>query len=70
MLGDSSLGVVRHWHRLPREAVDAPSLEMYKTRLDETLGSLICWVATLPMVGVWNWVVFKVPSNLSHSMNL
>ena len=29
--------VVRCWHRLPREAVDAPSLEvftMFKTRLD------------------------------------
>jgi len=25
--------VVRHWHRLPREAVDAPSLEMFKARL-------------------------------------
>jgi len=25
---------VRCWNRLPREAVDAPSLEMFKTRLD------------------------------------
>jgi len=25
--------VVRPWHRLPREAVDAPSLEVFKTRL-------------------------------------
>ena len=33
--------VVRHWCRLPREAVDAPSLEVFKTWLDETLGSLI-----------------------------
>ncbi|KFO71108.1 hypothetical protein N303_06289, partial [Cuculus canorus] len=33
--------VVRHWHRLPREAVDAPSLEGFKARLDEALGSLI-----------------------------
>ena len=28
------LRVVRHWHRLPREAVDAPSLETLKVRLD------------------------------------
>ena len=29
--------VVRHWHRLPREAVGAPSLETLKVRLDRTL---------------------------------
>ncbi|KFQ36234.1 hypothetical protein N332_14202, partial [Mesitornis unicolor] len=33
--------VVRHWHRLPREAVDAPSLEVFKARLDGALGSLV-----------------------------
>ena len=33
--------VVRHWHRLPREAVDAPSLEAFKARLDAALGSLL-----------------------------
>ncbi|GAB0191644.1 hypothetical protein GRJ2_001629700 [Grus japonensis] len=32
--------VVRHWNRLPREAVDAPSLEVFKARLDEALGNL------------------------------
>ena len=37
---------VRHWHRLLIEAVDAPSLEVFKARLDGTLGSLIYWVAT------------------------
>ena len=42
---------VRHWHRLPREAVDAPSLEVFKARLDGTLGSLIYWVATPHMAG-------------------
>ena len=26
--------VVRHWHMLPREAVAAPSLELFKARLD------------------------------------
>ncbi|GAB0181300.1 hypothetical protein GRJ2_000595300 [Grus japonensis] len=34
--------VVRHWHRLPREAVAAPgSLEVFKARLDEVLGNLV-----------------------------
>ncbi|GAB0185836.1 hypothetical protein GRJ2_001048900 [Grus japonensis] len=33
--------VVRHWNRLPREVVDVPSLELFKTRLDEALGNLV-----------------------------
>jgi len=33
---------MRPWHRLPRETVDAPSLEEFKARLDGALGSLSC----------------------------
>ena len=33
--------VVMHWNRLPREVVDAPSLEAFKARLDVALGSLV-----------------------------
>ena len=33
--------VVTHWSRLPKEAVDAPSLEAFKARLDVALGSLV-----------------------------
>ena len=33
--------VVRCWNRLPRELVDAPSLELLKARLDGALGSLV-----------------------------
>ncbi|KFV44210.1 hypothetical protein N341_04516, partial [Tyto alba] len=33
--------VVRHWHRLPREAVAAPSLEGFKARLDKALSNLV-----------------------------
>ncbi|KFQ89834.1 hypothetical protein N337_12676, partial [Phoenicopterus ruber ruber] len=32
--------VVRHWKRLPREVVDAPSLEVFKARLDGALSNL------------------------------
>ena len=43
--------VVTHWNRLPKEAVDAPSLEAFKARLDVALGSLVCWLATLHIAG-------------------
>ena len=33
--------VVRCWHRLPREVVDALSLEVFKARLDEALDNLV-----------------------------
>ncbi|KFM07158.1 hypothetical protein AS27_10358, partial [Aptenodytes forsteri] len=36
-----TMRVVRHWNRLPREAVDAPSLEVFKARLDGALSNLI-----------------------------
>ncbi|KFQ95992.1 hypothetical protein Y956_08706, partial [Nipponia nippon] len=36
-----TLRVVKHWHRLPREAVAAPSLETFKARLDGALSNLI-----------------------------
>ena len=36
-----TMRVVRHWNRLPREAVAAPSLEVFKARLDGALSSLV-----------------------------
>ncbi|KFO05944.1 hypothetical protein N312_13471, partial [Balearica regulorum gibbericeps] len=36
-----SVKVVRHWKRLPREFVEAPSLEVFKTRLDGALGNVV-----------------------------
>ena len=33
--------VVRCCNRLPREVVDAPSLEVFKARLDGALGNLV-----------------------------
>ncbi|PKU40033.1 hypothetical protein llap_9662 [Limosa lapponica baueri] len=36
-----TMRVVEHWNRLPREVVEAPSLEIFKVRLDEALGNLV-----------------------------
>ncbi|KFM06499.1 hypothetical protein AS27_02635, partial [Aptenodytes forsteri] len=36
-----TLRVVKHWNRLPREVVDAPSLETFTVRLDGALSNLI-----------------------------
>ena len=33
--------MLMHWNRLPKEAVDAPSLEAFKARLDVVLSSLV-----------------------------
>ena len=40
-----------HWNRLPKEHVDAPSLEELKARLDVALGRLVWWLATLHIAG-------------------
>ncbi|KFQ01725.1 hypothetical protein N329_03797, partial [Haliaeetus albicilla] len=36
-----TMRLVKHWHRLPREVVDAPSLETFRVRLDRALSNLI-----------------------------
>ena len=40
------LRVTEHWNRLPRDIVSSPSLEIFKTRLDAVLCSLL-WVTLL-----------------------
>jgi len=62
--------VVRHWNRLPRAVVDAPSLETFKVRLDQALGNLMeLWCPCSLCGSSTRWPV-KVPSNSKDSMIL
>ncbi|KFR08449.1 hypothetical protein N306_09174, partial [Opisthocomus hoazin] len=36
-----TMRVVKHWNRLPGEAVDAPSVEPFEVRLDGALSNLV-----------------------------
>ena len=55
---------------MPKEAVDAPSLQAFKARLDVALGSLGCWLATPHIAGGWNWRSTVVLFNPGCSMIL
>ena len=61
---------VRPWPRLPREAVAAPSLAVFKARLDGALSNLGWWKMSLPMAGCWNEMIFKDLSNPNRSVIL
>ena len=43
--------VVTRWNRLPKEVVDAPSLEAFKARLDGALSNLVYREVSLPIAG-------------------
>ena len=60
--------VVKHWNRLPKEAVDAPCLKAFKARLDVALGSLVWWLETLHIAGGWNWMIIVALFNPGHSV--
>ncbi|KFZ68171.1 hypothetical protein N338_00737, partial [Podiceps cristatus] len=36
-----TMQVVKHWHRLPREVAEVPSLDTFKARVDVALRNLI-----------------------------
>jgi len=46
-----TMRVVKHWHRLPREAVAAPSLAVFKARLDGAVSNLGWGKMSLLMAG-------------------
>jgi len=62
--------VVRPRPRLPREAVAAPSLAVFKARLDGALSNWSGGRCPCSWQGRWNQMVFKVPSNPNYSMAL
>ena len=62
------LRVTEPWNRLPREVVESPSLEIFKTRLDAVLCSLL-WVPLLRQEGWTGWPT-EVPSNPYNSVIL
>lgn len=43
--------VVEHWHKLPRDVVDAPSLEPFKAWLDKAVSNQIQLNMSLMIAG-------------------
>ena len=67
-----TMRAVRYWNRLPREVVDAPSLEVFKARLNGAAWSYIKCGGWWPCLwqGGWRFMILEVPSNLGHSVIL
>ena len=56
---------MRQWHRLPREVVESPSLEVFQSRVDVALRT---WsVGTVGMGWRLDWMTLEVFYNLNDS---
>jgi len=58
-MGSSTVRVVRHWNRLPRDVMDAPSLQAFRARMDQALDNLVELWVSLFIAGEMNWMAFK-----------
>lgn len=56
--------VLKHWHRLHREVLDAPSLETFQVSLDRALSNPICLWISLFIAGVLDYIAFNCPFQL------
>jgi len=56
-----TMRVVKPWHRLPREVVDAPSLETFQARLDGALSNLVWLKMSLLTARGLGWMASKGP---------
>jgi len=61
------MGVVKPWHRLPREAVEAPPLETLQARLDGLQAPWSGCRCPCSLQGGWAGCPLKVPSHPTHS---
>jgi len=66
----STMRVVRHWNRLPRDVVDALSLETFNVRLDQALGNLMELWCPCSLQGSWTRWPSEVPTNSKDSVIL
>jgi len=60
--------VVRPWHGLTREVVDAPTLGTSKARLDGALSDLVRLKMALLTAGGWTGWALKVPTHPNRSV--
>jgi len=56
-----TMRLVKHWHRLPRDVVEAPPLETFKVRLDGALSNLVWLKMSLLTAEGLGWMTSKGP---------